>query len=133
MMSCHLRRSTAKLELVVSPSRASARSLSMTSPAAGEALQPFCGAEISTSTPVALHVDPDAARGDAIEHEQRADIMGSVGNRLEVVIGQDDAGGGFHMRRENDARPLLADPGGDRVDRLPGQRRRWFHCRPARP
>jgi hypothetical protein len=42
--------------------------------------------------------------------------MGSVGDRLEVFIGQDDACGGFHVRGENDARPLLANPGGDHLD-----------------
>ena len=35
--------------------------------------QPFCGAVISTSTPVRLHVDPERARRDAVEHEQAAD------------------------------------------------------------
>jgi hypothetical protein len=91
MMSCHLRRSTAKLELVVSPSRSSARAPSMTSPAAGEALQPFCGAEISTSTPVAFMSTQIAARGDAIEHEQGADIVRRFGDGLEIIIRQDDA------------------------------------------
>ena len=53
MIARHFFRSSAKLFDVVSASRASARADSITNPAAGEADQPFCGAEISTSTPVA--------------------------------------------------------------------------------
>ena len=50
MIWCHFARSTAN-ELLVVPSIASnARWLSITSPAEGEALQPFCGADIKTST-----------------------------------------------------------------------------------
>ena len=53
MIARHFFRSSAKELEVVSASRASAMGLSTTSPTAGEADQPFCGAEISTSTPVA--------------------------------------------------------------------------------
>lgn len=46
-------RSSAKLSGTASASAASARGDSITRPAEGEADHPFCGAEISTSTPVA--------------------------------------------------------------------------------
>ena len=53
-MICSQRlRSSAKLSLVRSPSTSVARSLSMISPAQGEPLQPFCGALMITSTPLA--------------------------------------------------------------------------------
>ncbi len=52
MICSHLPRSQAKLVLVVPCSLSSARSLSMTSPQQGDALQPFCGALMSTSTPL---------------------------------------------------------------------------------
>jgi positive regulator of sigma E activity len=54
MICSHFRRSQAKLELAVSSSRSRAAALNMTSPAQGEELQPFCGALINTSTPIAL-------------------------------------------------------------------------------
>ena len=53
MIESHFFRSIAKLFDVVVSTRALARSDSMTSPAEGDADQPFCGAEINTSTPVA--------------------------------------------------------------------------------
>ncbi len=62
-MSCHLRRSKAKLELVVSPNRVVARSDSMTNPAHGGPLHPFWGAEHRTSTPsssISTQIVPDA-------------------------------------------------------------------------
>ena len=52
MIARHFLRSSAKEFGVLSASRASARALITTRPTAGEADQPFCGAEISTSTPV---------------------------------------------------------------------------------
>ena len=53
MICNHFFRSQAKLVLVVASMRARAASLSITSPQQGGPLQPFCGALISTSTPVA--------------------------------------------------------------------------------
>jgi hypothetical protein len=53
MICSHFLRSQAKLVLVVPSMAARARSLSMTKAQQGELLQPFCGAETSTSTPVA--------------------------------------------------------------------------------
>ena len=70
-----------------------------------------------------LHVDPDAARGDAVEHHQRADLMRGRGQGGDVVIGQDDPGGGLHMRGEDDVGLLFADPGGDLLDRRRGEGR----------
>ena len=69
MIACHFFRSIAKLSEVVCSSRATARSDSITSPAQGEALQPFCGAEISTSTPVAFmstQAQPEAMQSSTI-------------------------------------------------------------------
>ena len=53
MICSHLRRSHAKLVLVVPSIAVRARSESITSADDGELLQPFCGALISTSTPFA--------------------------------------------------------------------------------
>ena len=53
MMLRHFFRSSAKLSDRLSANRASPKGDNMTRPTAGEADQPFCGAEISTSTPSA--------------------------------------------------------------------------------
>ena len=53
MICNHLRRSQEKLLLVVPSMRARARSLSITIAQQGDPLQPFCGALIKMSTPVA--------------------------------------------------------------------------------
>ncbi len=65
MICSHLRRSQAKLVLVVASMALRARSLSMTSAQQGELLQPFCGALIRTSTPLAAmstQIAPDATQ-----------------------------------------------------------------------
>ena len=63
-MTCsHFFRSIAKVVLVVPSIALRARSLIITMAQQGELLQPFCGAEISTSTPVArmsTHIAPEA-------------------------------------------------------------------------
>src|SRR5678815_5446157 len=51
MIAFHLLRSIANEVDCAALQRSSASSVSMTSPAEGGADQPFCGAEISTSTP----------------------------------------------------------------------------------
>ena len=69
MIARHFFRSSAKLSLVVFSSRSSARAENITRPAAGEALQPFCGAEISTSTPRAFmsaQTAPEAMQSSTI-------------------------------------------------------------------
>src|SRR3546814_1583464 len=71
MISSHFFRSQAKEELAVAFTRSFAALLSMTRPLQGEALQPFCGAEISTSTPTAC-ISTHTVRGDAVEHEEPA-------------------------------------------------------------
>ena len=53
MICIHFLRSQAKLLLVVASILARARSPSMTNAQQGEPLQPFCGALISTSMPLA--------------------------------------------------------------------------------
>jgi hypothetical protein len=63
MICNHFFRSQAKLELVVSAIRANARAPSITRPAQDGPLQPFCGALIRTSTPIArmsTHSAPEA-------------------------------------------------------------------------
>ena len=63
MICSHFFRSHAKLVLVVASIAARARSLSITSAQHAELLHPFCGALISTSTPLAVmstHSAPDA-------------------------------------------------------------------------
>jgi hypothetical protein len=54
MIARHFFRSSAKLDEVVASIRFSAASENITRPADGEDDQPFCGAEISTSTPTAF-------------------------------------------------------------------------------
>ena len=69
MMARHFLRSSAKLLDAVCSSRSAARADSITRPAEGEADQPFCGAEISTSTPVAsmsTQMAPDAMQSSTI-------------------------------------------------------------------
>ena len=69
MICRHFFRSSAKLSEAVSSSRSRARSDSITSPAQGEALQPFCGALISTSTPLArmsTQAQPEAMQSSTI-------------------------------------------------------------------
>jgi hypothetical protein len=63
MICSHFLRSQAKLVLVVPSMRSRAAALSITIAQHGEALQPFCGALTSTSTPVAsmsTHIVPEA-------------------------------------------------------------------------
>ena len=63
MMLRHFFRSSAKLTDSVAFTRSSAAALSITIPAQGVALQPFCGAVTSTSMPSARmssHAHPDA-------------------------------------------------------------------------
>jgi hypothetical protein len=63
MICSHLRRSIAKLLLVVPSIAVRARSPSITKAQQGEPVQPFCGALITTSTPVACmstHSAPEA-------------------------------------------------------------------------
>ena len=63
MICSHFFRSIAKVLLCVPSMAWRARSLSMTMAQQGELLQPFCGALISTSTPVAFmstHMAPEA-------------------------------------------------------------------------
>ena len=69
MMANHFFRSTAKLSLLVWSSRSIARCDSITRPAEGDADHPFCGAEISTSTPVAFistQAQPEAMQSSTI-------------------------------------------------------------------
>ncbi len=69
MICSHFLRSHAKLVLVVSSNRCDARALSMTRPQHGEPVQPFCGALISTSTPVAAmstQIAPDAMQSSTM-------------------------------------------------------------------
>jgi hypothetical protein len=70
---------------------------SITMPQQGEALQPFCGALIRTSTPRPA-CRPRAAGGDAVQHQQPAHLVHGVGHLADVVVGQHDPGGGLHMR-----------------------------------
>ena len=68
-MPCHFFKSIAKLSDVECSSRATALADIITNPAQGEADQPFCGAEISTSTPVArmsTHAQPEAIQSSTI-------------------------------------------------------------------
>ena len=53
-----------------------------------------------------LHVDPHRAGGDAVEHEQAADLVHRIGHGLQVVVGQHHAGRGFDVRREHHRRLL---------------------------
>ena len=66
-----------------------------------------------------LHVDPDGAGGDAIEHEHTADGVHSVGNGADIIVRQDHAGSGFNVRRKDQVGSL----GGDRRDNLFDRRR----------
>ncbi len=65
MICDHFLRSHEKLVLVVASSRRFASPESITSPQHGDALQPFCGALISTSTPasaMSTQIAPEATQ-----------------------------------------------------------------------
>ena len=64
----------------------------------------------------ALHVDPDRARGDAVEDEEAADLMHRIGDPPQVSVRKDDARSGFHMRREHQVGALFTDRGHHLVD-----------------
>ena len=69
MMESHFLRSSEKLLLCVASMRARASSDSITMPAQGVLLQPFCGALMSRSTPVArmsTHSAPLAMQSSTI-------------------------------------------------------------------
>jgi hypothetical protein len=87
MICSHFFRSQAKLVLVVPSMRARARSPSMTRPAQDGPLQPFCGALISTSTPVArmsTHIAPEAMQSSTNRPSTRAPPR----HGAQVVVGQ---------------------------------------------
>jgi hypothetical protein len=110
MICSHFLRSQAKLVLVVASMRSRARSPSDQAQH-GEPLQPFCGALISTSTLLAAmstQTVPEATQSSTNKPVDRA--HGSA-DRLQVVIRQDHAGGGFDVRREDDGRLVFADGG----------------------
>ena len=69
MIECHFFRSIAKELDVVLSILSTARCDIITNPAEGVADQPFCGAEINTSTPVArisTQTQPDAMQSNTI-------------------------------------------------------------------
>ena len=69
MMLSHFPRSTAKEDDARLFATSTARSDSITQPAEGCADQPFCGADISTSTPVAfisIHAQPEAMQSSTM-------------------------------------------------------------------
>ena len=70
-----------------------------------------------------FHVHPHRARGDAVEHEQRADFAGGGAQGLQIAVGQHQASGSFHMRGEHHGRALAADGGDHLVDRRRCERR----------
>ncbi len=133
MIASHFFRSSAKLSMSSRPSAPAPASDSITSPAEGEADQPFCGAEISTSTPDRLHIHPDTARGDAVQHQQRAHLMRRLGQRLQVIVRQDDPGRGLDMRRKDHVGLRLVDLRHHLLDRRRRKGRLGRRCRSRAP
>ena len=109
MICSHLRRSQAKLVLVVASMRLRASALSATNAQHGEPLQPFCGALMRMSHAGCLHVDPDGSGGDAVENEQAAYFMHRVGHRLEGNRRAASCPRRFRREGEHHLRPILAD------------------------
>ncbi len=101
MIVVHLSRSQAKLVDLVARHFSNAASFIMTRPALGGADQPFCGAEMRMSTPLFSMSTQTQPEGDAIEHEQAADLMHGVGDGADIVVGQDHAARGLDMRGED--------------------------------
>jgi hypothetical protein len=138
MICSHFFRSQAKLLLVV-PSMRGARALAEHHHgAAGRAAPALLRRADQHVHAGGLHVDPHRAGGDAVEHEQAADLVHRVGHGAQVVVGQDHAGGGFHVRREHHGGLLGADGGHHLVDRRgregrlrPSPMRRAFSTVPA--
>src|ERR1700731_1782903 len=138
MIDNHLRRSHAKLVLVVLSMAVRARWLSITSAKPGVLLQPFWGAVINTSTPLpktgcaapaflgcgnqhvdtaGLHVDPQRTRGNAIEDEQSTCSVDGVTDRAQIRIGENDSRCRLDVRREHRIRPKLPDRSNHFVNR----------------
>ena len=116
-MLSHFLRSTAKLVLVLASTAARARVERHDERGAGTARPAFLRRADQHVDARRLHVDPHRARGDAIEHEHAAMLVRGVGDRADVRVGKDDAGCGFHVRREHDVGTLAADRGDDLGDR----------------
>ena len=109
MICSHLLRSSAKLVLVVAVdalARALAQHHERAARRAGPALLRRRDQHVDARR---RHVDPHRARGDAIEHEQPADLVRRLGDRAQVVVGQDDSRRGLDVRREHHVGPLVAD------------------------
>src|SRR5690606_368577 len=58
-----------------------------------------------------LHVDPDGAGGDAVEDEETTNGVRGFSNGLDVVVRQDQASGGFHVRCKYYSRLFFGDGG----------------------
>mmetsp|Transcript_23734 Transcript_23734/g.58994 ORF Transcript_23734/g.58994 Transcript_23734/m.58994 type:complete len:469 (+) Transcript_23734:276-1682(+) len=78
---------------------------------AGPALLGGCDEDVDAE---GVHVSPEAPRGDAVEDEDCADFVGGVGDGLDVVVGDEDAGGGVDLGGE-DAGGFFGFDGGDDV------------------
>ena len=63
-----------------------------------------------------FHVDPGTARRDAVQHQNGANLMRGIGQRCDVIVRQDDAGGRLHMRGEDHIGLGIADAGGHFLD-----------------
>mmetsp|Transcript_5226 Transcript_5226/g.17240 ORF Transcript_5226/g.17240 Transcript_5226/m.17240 type:complete len:445 (+) Transcript_5226:893-2227(+) len=71
--------------------------------------------------PVLLHVDPDGARGDRVEHEDAAHLVHRGREPGDVLVRQQDPRRRLDLRREEDGRLLGADPLLHLLDRRRGK------------
>ena len=65
-----------------------------------------------------LHVHPQRAGSDAIEHEQTADGMHRRRHAAQIVVGQQDAGRRLDVRREHEIGLVVANVRFDFFDRM---------------
>ena len=109
MIARHFFRSSAKLSLLVASSRSAPRADSITIPAEGEALQPFCGAEISTSTPVS-RISTQTAPEVSLVNSDLADEITPIARRStpEQTVRALDAILRARTALEGNVAPLLA-------------------------
>ena len=133
MIARHFFRSSANEFDVVASSRSAARSEQHHHPGRRRRRPALLRRRDQHVDPGLRHVHPDAARGDAVQHQQRADLVRRLGHRRDIGVGQDHARRGFDMRREHHLGPGLRGSRRPLPRSAAAHRRRAARCPPAAP
>lgn len=80
-----------------------------------------CACSLLTYHASFLHVYPYGSGGDAIQHKNGAHFLAGLGHAAEVVVWQDDASRGLHMRGKHNGWPAFADLSLDYADVARGE------------